>query len=131
MTSKKKKPVVIARATEEDALDYYAKFLTIKESMPSMIAWCGKVDGKIIGFGGYYKESGRWIAFCNLDKEALRYKIELHRAAIVAMKSAKAKGIRYLYAELDSENEGASRWLQRLGFHLDPRTLYYFRWRAN
>ncbi len=98
--------------------------------MPSMVAWCGKLDGKIIGFGGYFRMGGRWNAFCDLEEEAKDYKAELAYYAYRALQHAQKSGIRYLYAELESEHEGASAWLMRMGFRLDPRSLYYFRWKA-
>jgi RimJ/RimL family protein N-acetyltransferase len=126
----KSKPV-ITRATEEDALDYFAPNLHIKEKMPSLIAWCARVDDKCVALWGFYKIQSRWVGFCNLQPEALEYKKTIHKQAIKAMRHAEALGIKYVYAQADTENEGATRWLQRLGFHLDPRSLYYFRWRAN
>jgi len=129
MTKRKrpKKKVVTGRATMDDVESYLGKRA---DNMPSMVAWCGKLDGKVIGIGGYYRLAGRWHAFVDLRKRALIYKWEIAYLGMRALQHAKKSGIRYLYAELDSTHPGASAWLQRLGFHLDPRSLYLFRWRA-
>ena len=124
---RKKKKVICGRATEADIKEYLGHRA---ENMPSMVAWCGKVDGKVIGDGGYFRQFGRWHAFSNFDRSALKYKFEIAYWAARALKHAQATGIRYLYAELDTTHPGASLWMQRLGFHLDPRTMYLFRWKA-
>lgn len=124
---RKKKKVICGRATTEDIKSYLGHRA---DNMPSMVAWCGKVDGKIIGAGGYFRQFGRWWAFSDFDKRALLYKFEIAYWAARALKHAQSTGIRYLYAELDHTHPGASLWMQRLGFHLDPRSLYYFRWKA-
>jgi hypothetical protein len=127
MARRPKKKLVVTRATDEDIKSYLGKRC---DSMPSMVAWCGKVEGKIIIIGGYFRQYSRWHCFLNFHKPALRYKWEIAYWAQRSLQHARKSGIRYLYAELDSRNPGASAWLMRLGFHLDPRTLYYFRWKA-
>jgi hypothetical protein len=126
--AKKRPKVVVARATAEDLKEYMGDKI---DSMPACVAWIGKVNGKPIGCGGYFRAQGRWWGFTNFDKRALLYKFEIAYWAHRALQHARRSGIRYLYAELDSTQPGASAWLQRLGFHLDPRSLYYFRWKAN
>jgi len=123
-----KKKMVVTRATKQDCCDYFGAKL---ETIPSIIAWAGKVEGKTLIIGGFWCMQGRWAAFVDMkNKSALRYRWELAYWARRSLQHAQKSGIRYIYADLDSTHPGASAWLQRLGFHLDPRTLYYFRWKA-
>lgn len=119
--------MVVTRATIDDIKEIVGDRVP---NMPSMVSWCGKVDGKVIAAGGYFRLQGRWHAYSEFKEEALEYKFEIGFWAMRALQHARKSGIRYLYAELDSTHPGASAWLQRLGFHLDPRTMYYFRWKA-
>jgi GNAT superfamily N-acetyltransferase len=124
---KKKPKVIVTRASAADIREYLGDRAT---SMPSMVAWCGRVNGKIVGFGGYFKHQGRWHAYLDLEDKGKDYKFALALVAVRCLKHARDTGIQYIYTELQSEIPGASAFLQRLGFQLDPRTLYYFRWRA-
>lgn len=124
----KKPKVHVTRATDADVKEMVGDRAKV---MPSMVAWCGRVNGKMIGSGGYFKHQGRWHGFIDLTPECDNYRKELHYWAIRALQHAQKTGIRFIYAEMEPEgNPGASNFLYRLGFRLDPRSLYYFRWRA-
>lgn len=98
---------------------------------PTLKAWVGEVDGKIIGLGGFAFSGGRWFGFCDLNEEARKYKLTIARTARMVMEEAKKQGIRFVYAEVDKDIPGAARWLKSLGFSLDPRSLSLYRWEGN
>jgi len=126
---KKSKPkVIVTRASAADIKEHIGPRAKV---MPSMIAWCGRVEGKIIGFGGYFKHRARWHGFIDMEPECQDYLKELHYWALRALQHAQKSGILFIYAELEPETyPDASNFLYRLGFRLDPKTLYYFRWKA-
>lgn len=128
---KKKEKVVVTRATREDIDEYLGER---GEKMPSMVAWVGKLpskDNKIIGMGGYYRQESRWMGFMDMEREVVRYPSELTYWSMKALQHAKKSGIRFIYAEANTKDyPNATKFLQRLGFRLDPRTLWFFRWRA-
>lgn len=129
---KPKEKVIVTRASQEDVNSY----LTEKgKKMPSMVAWCGKLPSKgnkIIGMGGYYRDDqGRFIGFMDMEREAKLYPSELAYWSMKALRHARNSGIRFIYAEANTKDyPNATQFLQRLGFKLDPRTLWFFRWRA-
>ena len=95
-----------------------------------MRAWVAELDGKIVGIGGFAFSHGRWFGFCDL-KEALRpHRFTIARTAKKAMREALRQGIRFIYAEADNDEATATRFLTSLGFRVDPRTAYLYRWRA-
>ena len=98
---------------------------------PTIRALCLEVDGKIIGLAGYAFVKGRYFGFCDLDDEARQYKMHIARAAKRFLKAARDEGIKFIYAEADPEERGAVRWLTSLGFEVDPRTTYLFRWKGS
>ncbi len=120
-----KPPVTIRRATAEDI----ASFSTMTE-IPTTIAWCGEMEGRIIGLGGFARGKGRWVAFLDLTDEARPYKMTLMRAAIRAMAEARRVGIRFVFAEADLNEANPVEWMQSLGFELDPKSQRLYRWRA-
>lgn len=129
-----KEKVIVTRASIED-VNYYLGERAKK--MPSMVAWVGKIPNKktkkgIVGMGGYYRDhQGRWIGFMDMEREAVRYPNEIAYWSLKALKKAKDSGIRYIYAEANTKDyPNATKFLQRLGFKLDPRSLWFFRWRA-
>ena len=99
-------------------------------SNPTVKAWVGEVDGRIIALAGFAFLKGRWFGFCDLLDEARQYKMTIARAAIKALDAAKRDGVRFVYAEANRDEPGAIRWLTSLGFTVDPRTAYLYRWRA-
>jgi hypothetical protein len=116
----------IARpATREDIDAFFGP-----RAKPTMKAWVGELDGKPIGIGGLALVEGRWIAFCDLTPEARRYKRVIVRTAKLIMEEASRSGIRFVYAEADTEEPMALRWLGSLGFEPDERSGRLFRWEA-
>lgn len=97
---------------------------------PTLKAWVGEVDGEIVALGGFAFSKGRWFGFCDLKDEARRYKMTIARAAKMIIAEAKKQGIRFIYAEADKDEPSAVRWLTSLGFAVDPRTAFLYRWRA-
>lgn len=97
---------------------------------PTLKAWVGEVDGQIVGLAGFAFSHGRWYAFCDLREAARAHKVAIVRAGLMILAEARRMGIRYLYAEADPKEPGAVRWLTSLGFALDPRTTYLYRWSA-
>lgn len=97
---------------------------------PTLRAWAGEVDGKIVALGGFAFSHGRWFGFVDLTDEARKHKFTIARAAKMVLSEAKRQGIKFIYAEADPNEPGARRWLASLGFTVDPRTLYLYRWRA-
>jgi GNAT superfamily N-acetyltransferase len=119
-----KPSVTIRRATAEDIAAF-----SDMTNRPTTIAWVGELDGKIIGLAGFARNKGRWIAFADLSEEARPYKVTIARAAIRAMDEVRRLGIPFVYAVLDETEPTALKWLQSLGFSLDPRSQHLFRWR--
>lgn len=99
-------------------------------SKPTIRAWVGEADGKVIALAGFAFSKGRWLAFCDLRPEARKYKMALARGALRAFAEIKRQGIKYVYAEVDPDEPGAVRWLTSLGFTVDPRNVYLWRWKA-
>lgn len=97
---------------------------------PTAKAWAGELDGRLIALAGFAMQNGRWVAFCDLTEDARPHKMTIMRTAKRIMKEAKAMGIRYLYAEASPHEENAVRWLTSLGFRLDPRSAYLYRWES-
>jgi hypothetical protein len=97
---------------------------------PTVRAWIGELDGAIISMGGIALVKGRWIAFVDLTEAARPYKMTIARTAIRFLEAARRDGIRFIYAEMDVKEKSAERWVHSLGFSLDPRSQYLFRWRA-
>ena len=96
---------------------------------PTILAWAGEVDGEIIALGGIAFSNGRWFGFCDLKDEARKYKMTIMRTTKGVFEEARRQGIRYVYAEADSNEPKAERWLASLGFELNPKTSVY-RWSA-
>jgi GNAT superfamily N-acetyltransferase len=117
--------LIIRPATRDDI----EAFASIKQ-WPSLLAVAGEIDGRIVLLGGLAFMRGRWFAFCELTDEARQHKIAIGRAAKRIFAKAKERGIRFIYAEADPEEPGAVRWLTSLGFTLDPRSGYLYRWES-
>jgi hypothetical protein len=97
---------------------------------PTIRAMVGELDGRIVGLAGVVLHRGRWLGFCDLTEDARPYKMTIARAAIRFLADARRDGIKFIYADADLSEPTALRWLASLGFHLDPRTQYLYRWRA-
>lgn len=99
------------------------------DDRPTVTAWVGEVDGRIVGFGGLAFKQGRWIAFCELSEDARRHKRAIVRAGRNVIDEARRAGHRFVYAEADGNEPMARRWLESLGFQPDNKTGLY-RWQA-
>lgn len=97
---------------------------------PSMLAWAGEIDGRIVGLAGFVFSKGRWLGFCDLTEEARKHKMTIARAAKRILAEAGNRGIKFIYAEADQNEPRAVRWLTSLGFRIDPRTVYLYRWES-
>lgn len=96
---------------------------------PTVKAWVGEVDGEIVAMAGFALFKGRWIAFCDIADRTRIGKVAMARAAIRALEEARKEGIKYVYADIDTNEPTAMRWLTSLGFAPDARTSLY-RWSA-
>ena len=117
--------MIIRPATGED-IEAFSKL----RNKPTIMAWVGDIDGRIVGIAGFARSGGRWYGFCDMHDEARPYKMKIARAARRAMQEAKRRGICFIYAQTDPKEPGAVRWLTSLGFHIDPRAPSLYRWRA-
>lgn len=115
----------VRRAEREDI----ARFSDLANK-PTVKAWVGEVDGGVVAMAGFALFKGRWIAFCDIADRSRIGKIAMVRAAKRAFEEARKDGIKYVYAELDTNEPTAMRWLTSLGFEPDPRTGYLYRWSA-
>lgn len=115
--------MIVRQATREDIAAF-----SDMANKPTILAWVGEDEGKVVGIAGFAYSRGRWFGFCDLRPEARKYKMTIARAAIRAMREARARGIRYVYAQPDPEELGAKRWLTSLGFSADHRTPSLYRW---
>ena len=112
--------VLVRRATREDIENF--SDATMK---PTMKAWLGELDGKILGMGGLALSNGRWFAFCDLTDEARKYKMTIVKISYEIMRDAKRSGIKFVYADADTEEPMSRRWLASLGFIPDLKTGLY------
>jgi hypothetical protein len=117
--------LIVRNATRAD-IEAYAN----KPPAQTIRAIVGDLDGRIIGIGGMYLQSGRWYAFADLPEEARKYKVHIMRAAIRFLADARRSGVRIVYAVRDEGEAGSLIWLTSLGFEIDPRSMIFFRWRA-
>lgn len=116
---------IIRPATREDI----EAFSSVPDK-PTMKAFVGELDGKIIGIGGLAFSQGRWFVFCDLTEEARRYKVSIAKTARRVMDEAREMGIQFVYADVDETEPNALRWQKSLGFELDERSGFLMRWRA-
>jgi hypothetical protein len=117
--------VIVRPATREDI-----EAFSDMPDKPTLRAWAGEIDGRIVALGGFAFSGGRWFAFCDLTEEARKHKFTIARTAHMVLSEARKQGIKFIYAEADPEEPGAVRWMASLGFTIDPRTVYLYRWRA-
>jgi hypothetical protein len=117
--------LIVRNATRADIESYAGR-----PSAQTIRAVVGDLDGRIIGIGGMYLQSGRWYAFADLPEEARKYKVHIIRAAVRFLADARRSGVRIVYAVRDEGETGSLKWLTSLGFEIDPRSMIFFRWRA-
>lgn len=115
----------VRRATRED-IDAFSDL----KNKPTIRAYVGEIDGVVVAIGGLALSGGRWFGFCDLTEKARGHKMTIARMGKRIMDEAREMGIRYVYANVDMSEPNAERWLTRLGFMPDPRTLVLYRWRA-
>ena len=96
---------------------------------PTVRAVAGVLDGRIIGVGGVAFFKGWAVAFCDLEDDALRHPVTLHKAARQVVRWMQESGRRFVFAEADPDYPRSRQWLTRLGFqpYDDDRTMV---WRA-
>jgi hypothetical protein len=97
-------------ATLDDVRYYFPDNL-----MPTFKAWAGVLNGKVVGIGGYAFKDGRWVAFCDMKAEAMKFKRKIVEAGKTAMRAADEQNIT-LFAWADTGIPGSSNWLRHLGF---------------
>src|SRR3990167_9902397 len=110
------KTVMVRLATKAD-IDAFSDMA----GKPTVKAWAGEVDGKIIGIGGLAFAKGRWFAFCDLTEEARPHKMTIMRTAKRLFAEARRDGIKFIYAEASPDEPRSIEWLSSLGFIVDPR----------
>lgn len=115
----------VRRATKED-IDAFSDMT----GKPTLKAYVGEIDGRIVALAGLALDKGRWIAFCDLHEDARPFRMTIARTAKRIMAEARASGVRFIYANMDKDEPGACRWLQSLGFAIDHRIPNLYRWRA-
>lgn len=117
--------VTIRRATPQDVEDYWRHL----PKTPSVRAYVGvDEEGNILGAGGVYLERGRWMAFCEVPDDNRHHKMAIMRTAIRIFRELKEAGVKYVYARIDPREPKALEWAERLGFELDMRSQFYYRW---
>jgi hypothetical protein len=121
------KPLIVRAATREDVDAFAAPENRVR---PTMRAYVGEVDGKIVVLGGLAFFEGRWFGFLDVTDEVRPYRIHLMRWAIRVIESARSTGVRFIYVEPDANEPKAKAWLARLGFAQDPRVPRAWRWKV-
>lgn len=100
------------------------------ENSPSVRAWVGEKDGKVIVLGGIARGGdGRWYGFFDIKDAARCYDVLIARWARDGLKEFKEQGVKYIYATQDLSEKTAGKWLKKLGFHVDPRSKLLYRWK--
>jgi hypothetical protein len=117
---------IIRPATAEDLERYFPGV-----AKPTVKAWVGELDGELLGIGGIAFCNGRWFGFCDLREKSRRYKLTIGKTAKMIMGEVQKQGIKFIYADVSKTEPGAMRWLQSLGFSLDPRSMYFYRWEGD
>jgi hypothetical protein len=116
------KPVI--RPASRDDIEAFSPV----RNKPTVRAVCMEIDGRIVGLAGVALVNGRWFAFVDLKDEARAHKMLIARTAIRFLSELRRDGVRYVYAEADPTEIGAVRWMTSLGFEIDPRSDYLYRW---
>jgi hypothetical protein len=125
---------VISRpATREDIVAFSA---VVK--WPTAKAWIAEIDGEVVALGGFAIMRGRYIGFLDVTENGREYlekslmvKAAMIRAMMGGMREAKRMGVRYVYAQADTQFPKARELLERMGFHVDPRSPELHRWKLN
>ncbi len=125
--------VVSRPATREDILAFSSVV-----QWPTAKAWVGEIDGEVIALGGLALARGRWIGFIDITETGREYltkslgvRAAMIRAMMEGMREAKRMGIKYVYAQADTQFPKARELIERMGFHVDPRSPELHRWTLN
>jgi hypothetical protein len=115
----------IERATPDDI----SKF-SMGQGWPTMRVWVGKVEDEPIALFGLARGAdARWYAFFDITDKARAYKKTIVRTGKMLMEEARKMGLFYVYAQVDENEPMAVRWMQSMGFELDPRSQTFMRWK--
>lgn len=98
-------------ATRADLVEFYKR----DTLGPSHTSWCGAIDGKVVAVAGLSYKSGYVAVFADISPRAKAFPHTLHRHALRLIRDALRRH-RYIFAEANTEEPGAERWLTRLGF---------------
>lgn len=106
--------IVSITPTNQDDVD---EFCPGQASPYRVKAWTARIDGRIVGIGGFgLMPNGVAIAFLNGSEDLRgRAALSLHRAVKRAIADMAARH-RRIIATCDENIEAAERWLVRLGF---------------
>lgn len=122
---------VTSREANREDIAKFAK----GNAAPTLRGWIGEIDGKPVALGGLALAHGRWIFFLDVTEEGRDFlkknmyvRVAMLRAAVMIMREARAQGIRFVYAKADMAYPRSDELLEKLGFHLDPRTQELYRW---
>ena len=113
--------VEIAPASREDIKAAMRLFSGREWEIPvRVVAFAGKIDGRVIGVGGIaFRPDGHRAAFCDVGEEGRSYPIALHRAALMTIAAAKKAKVKRLIATTRSMHPKSPHWLIRLGFRVE------------
>jgi len=122
--------IVIRDAKREDMDAFHG---VDRPSDPTIRAWVGEKDGEVMVIGGLARgPDARWFAFFDITEKgsfAREHQILIGRFARQFVSQFDRLGHKYIYATVDQSEENAVNWMERLGFHLDPRTQKLMRWK--
>lgn len=114
---------------EPATVDDIGKF-SMGQGWPTLRAWVGKEgDEPIALFGLARGADARWYAFFDITDKARAHKKTIVRTGKMLMDEARKMGLQYVYAQADKNEPMAVRWMQSLGFELDPRSQILMRWK--
>lgn len=117
--------IAVRRATRSDI----ESFSGISQ-VYSIKAIAAELDGEIIALAGVAFHKGRWLGFADLTEKVRNHKMHIMRGAKRFLNEMRQEGVKYIYVEADPNEHKAVEWLQSLGFELDHRTQYLYRWKA-
>ena len=123
---------VVIRSAERADIE---KFSNKMMASPSIKGWVASIDDQALMLGGLALINGRWIGFIDATPEAREYlkknmmvRVQFMRMIAERLKEFKEQGIRYIYAEADTDQPRAIELLEKFGFKIDPRSQYLYRW---
>jgi hypothetical protein len=126
--------IVSRRATREDIIGFSS---VIK--WPTAKAWVAEMDGEVLALGGFALCKGRWIGFLDFTKNGrdvlnrnVCAQVKLLRVVKDSLQEAKEQGVKFIYADAATEEHPrAAEFLERFGFHIDPRSQAFYRWKPS